>query len=292
MRRARIGASALIAFVAPSLWAQAVDQSFESLRAASPTLQIVLHGTDTRNRGTRYRTVVTYQDNGGLAQNVEVDEYSGTLATPDSSLPLARRIAGDGTTMWAYGVSANAYTALRYGQYKGAQLTTYRDDFFHALLAAADGQSAPALRLLAELYENGGGATYKPWMTGNAPMLQLEYSTPLAPEPPVWTTSPSGPGYPDPIDPNLQYVPSVSGTTAVDYQFIYEPSLRHSIAFEVTGDTNTGVWTLSRMFSTQGFASGDLAEWDISFTAPVIDPNQFLFVPPSGSHALVGRVGG
>ncbi len=267
--------------------AQTVDDGYSNLRSAATDVQIIVTGTDTRNGGSRYRSELTYSDSVGGVQHAEIMEFLGPIATPDPSLPLTRRLVGDGTTMWGYNVPRNAYTALRYGVYKGALTGTYRDDFFHALTSASYGQSSPVARVLADVYE-AGSALFKPWFAGSAPMVALSYSTPWMAAPPYWPTAPTGSGYPDLVDSTLIYTP----TPTVQYQFVYEPTIQRSLAFEVTQDTTTGNWILTGIYSNQQFATG-MAQWHLTVNrTPTIAPNTFTFIPPANSRALATRSGG
>lgn len=246
--------------------AQSVSQAMAYVRENTAVVKIVLRGTDSRFAGKRFRTELVFQDSGLL--QAEILEYSGPLSTPDAALPYVRRLAGDGTNFWFYHAVRNEYRVARYGAINAPIPSNYRAEFFKLLALDTRDQSAPATRILNEVF-SGTMSAYRAWVPTAS---GLSYS--------VAATV-------DDLVPTRVYTP-IPGSLA--YAYLFEPAVNRNVAYELT-NVGPGQWNLTSMYGAESSPAG-LREWSMSIDIkPTIVANQFAFVPPTNARAIANTGG-
>lgn len=246
--------------------AQSVPQAMAYVRESTAAVKIVLRGTDSRFGGKRFRTELVFQDGGQL--QAEILEYSGPISTPDVALPYVRRLAGDGTNFWFFHALRNEYRSVRYGAINAPTPATYRADFFKLLNLDTRDQSAPATRILTEIF-SGTASAYRPWIPSASAL-----SYPVA-------------SFADDLVPARVYNP-IPGTLA--FAYLYEPTMSRDVAFQLES-TSTGRWNLAAAYGAD-LVGGGLREWSLTLDlAPTILANQFAFVPPVNARPIANTGG-
>lgn len=272
-------AIALLATTAGSAVAQIdsvekpIQTAFSSLRGLSQVM-VELNGTD--QFGSRTNVLYSnayYAWNPSLPDALARAEINDTLNNAKT-----RRIAGDGTVLWAYDFYRNIYTSYKYGAYTGAQPKDYRTNLFDQLNASAQGPSVFLSRFLREVYA-GDFAQYRTWL----PMSTI---TEVSMTSGTLTMA-------DPVNPNRMYVADNLNMYVV---YSYKTRPTRSGAFHLTRPDTTTQWGLSEFFYSDrqqiNVSNVRWIDWTMTInTGPYQWFTDFSFMPPKTARAVASLRG-
>ncbi len=265
---------------------KAIQSALVNLRTDMTILQapkqMMLELTGTETLGPRVNNLYSnaYFSWDPTAPNAfakaEINDYVNNAHT--------RRIAADGTTIWAYSFPQNAYTSFRYGTYSGTPPTDFRINMFSELMRASEGPAVFLARLLRETYS---GYTNDQSKLGNT-FDTANYTTWL----PGATVSvvTGGASMQDPVAKNRTYQ-SVPGGLDEFVVYTYAQRPQRSAAFHLTVNSTVGGWNLSEVYYADekylNPSTPRLLDWKITvYTGTLPSTTNFVFIPPAKARAI------
>jgi len=193
-----------------------------------------------------------------LTQQVEIESWSNGA--------LVRRITGDGSTLYAYDLTARTYSATSYSASTVRPPMTYLDALVYNLDRSVRGPDAYLIKMLRQIYDpavdGGGNPQFISWM------------------PTTFSQQLSG-ATTDPVNRQVGYTP-----TPTESFYMYNGSPKRTIVFDLLAGTNNSPDSLQTVYFNQvDYLAGQprLTQWQMHpYTGQVFNPT--LFQPYTGNQ--------
>lgn len=249
-----------------------IQQAFAKLRGENE-IMLTLDGSE--RIGSRVNTL---SSNAFFKWEPLKPDYPGIKAEINDWVngEHTRRIVADGTILWNYDFTRNAYTTFRYGSYNGALPEGYRINMLNELTTATQGPSVFLSRALKEVF-SGNGAQYRTWL----PMSQI-------------TVIGDGMYIDDPVIPSRRYTGTQNDLYIV---YTYASRLQRSGAFHLQRSGPLSDWHLSEIFYADrqqlNASTSKTVDWMISVTTGTMPTvPRYTFVPPTTAKSIANVRGG
>jgi hypothetical protein len=275
----KVVAVALFAAAITSAFAQitaeekSILSGFTSLRAEKE-IMLELDGTDKFGA----KTSVLYSNAFFNWDPLKPDSFAKVEVNDYLNGNHTHRIVGDGTTLWGYDFTKNAYTSFRYGAYSGTLAPDFRANMLQELTTNSRGTTVFMSRMLREVF-SGDIAQYRTWFPGAQITLLTKTSSP-----PVMT---------DPVDQNRSYVADDLNLYVI---YTYTPRTQRSSAFHFSRPDLNSPWSLSEIYYADSQTAGSsvvrFVDWRITVHTGVLPlSTNYVFVPPTNARAIANVKG-
>jgi hypothetical protein len=259
---------------------QPIEDAFVQLRQESQ-IMLELDGTDQYGP----KTTTLYANAFFDWDPINVNKFAKAEVNDFFDGIHAHRIVGDGTTLWGYDFTRNAYTSLRYGSYSGPEPEGFRGNLLQEVAINSKASTVFLARMLREIYSSDTSLAshYRTWFPGAQITTLTKTSTP--------------PQMVDPVDTNRTY-------TADDLNFYilytYTPRTQRSGVFHFTRADLTKPWALSEFYYADAQQVNSSVQrvlnWRITVrTGSLPASTNYVFVPPTNARAIAnvkGQSGG